>query len=189
MLYVDGKEEGLLVDLNKSSPTLRGDPRVDEEQDRQQTYHVDYITSQKSSYSIQGQTHPIQSYQLGKLALVVSAVTESLGKVVIINTEMLNRNKDVLGDYDFSRSDKFYLLRIPTYVVEDGVVLYEMHLKDLTNNEVYVCKYRFKELKAVHETLEKFDIPHAELPPFPKTHFWTKTNNNPELIEKRRVGL
>jgi len=52
MLYVDGKEEGLLVDLNKSSPTLRGDPRVDEEQDRQQTYHVDYITSHKSSYFI-----------------------------------------------------------------------------------------------------------------------------------------
>lgn len=28
-----------------------------------------------------------------------------------------------------------------------------------------------------------------EIPPFPKTHFWQKTNNNPELIEKRRIGL
>ena len=104
----------------------------------------------KSPYFIQGHTHPIHSYQLAKCPLVVYTVTENSRKVVIINTEMLNRNKDVLGDYDFSRSDKFYLLRIPTYVVEDGVVLYEMHLKDLTNNEAYVCKYRFKELKTVH---------------------------------------
>jgi hypothetical protein len=28
-----------------------------------------------------------------------------------------------------------------------------------------------------------------EIPPFPKTHFWQKTNNNPEMIEKRRMGL
>ena len=28
-----------------------------------------------------------------------------------------------------------------------------------------------------------------ELPPFPVTHFWQKTNSNPQLIEKRRVGL
>jgi hypothetical protein len=27
------------------------------------------------------------------------------------------------------------------------------------------------------------------VPPFPVTHFWVKTNNNPELIEKRRAGL
>lgn len=47
---------------------------------------------------------------------------------------MLRWKKDVLGDYDFSRSDKFYLLRIPTFVIDKGVVLYEMHLKDLTNN-------------------------------------------------------
>jgi pullulanase/glycogen debranching enzyme len=89
---------------------------------------------------------------------------------------MFVRKKDVLGDYDFSRSDKFYLLRIPTYAIEEGVVLYEMHLKDLTNNETYVCKYRFKDLKAVHETLEKFD---TELPLFPRTHFWQKTNSSP----------
>lgn len=57
---------------------------------------------------------------------------------------MIGGKKDVLGDYDFSRSDKFYVLKIPTYCIEDAVVLYEMHLKDLTNNELYVCKYRFK---------------------------------------------
>jgi len=28
-----------------------------------------------------------------------------------------------------------------------------------------------------------------DLPPFPKTHFWQKTNNNPQMIEKRRSGL
>jgi hypothetical protein len=58
--------------------------------------------------------------------------------------------KDVLGDYDFSRTDKFYLLKIPTYSIEGGVVFYEMFLKDLTNCETYSCKYRFKDLKAVH---------------------------------------
>ncbi len=108
--------------------------------------------------------------------------------IVIVKYLLMLGKKDVLGDYDFSRSDKFYLLRIPTYVMEDGVVLYEMHLKDLTNNDTYHCRYRFKELKAVHETLEKFDL-QTQLPPFPKTHFWQKTNASPELIEKRRAGL
>lgn len=46
---------------------------------------------------------------------------------------MQGKKKDVLGDYDFSRTDKFYLLKIPTYSIEAGVVFYEMHLKDLTN--------------------------------------------------------
>lgn len=31
---------------------------------------------------------------------------------------------DVLGDFDFSRSDKLYVLRIPRYVMEEGVVFY-----------------------------------------------------------------
>jgi hypothetical protein len=41
------------------------------------------------------------------------------------------QSKDVLGDYDFSRTDKFYLLKIPTYSIEGGTVYYEMFLKDL----------------------------------------------------------
>ena len=32
--------------------------------------------------------------------------------------------KDVLGDYDFTYSDKFFTLKIPTYEVENGVVYY-----------------------------------------------------------------
>jgi hypothetical protein len=78
---------------------------------------------------------------------------------------MMGVKKDVLGDYDFSRSDKFYILKIPTYSIEDAVVLYEMHLKDLTNNEIYICKYRFKELKQVHESLDKFDVRLSPLSP------------------------
>ena len=27
------------------------------------------------------------------------------------------------------------------------------------------------------------------MPPFPKTHFWTKTNSNPTLIDQRRIEL
>lgn len=71
---------------------------------------------------------------------------------------MIVEKKDFLGDYDFSRADKFYTLKIPTYSIEEGVVFYQMNLKDLTNCEIYVCQYRFKDLKAVHESLEKLDV-------------------------------
>jgi hypothetical protein len=60
-----------------------------------------------------------------------------------------SKSKDILGDFDLSRTDKFYVLKIPTYSIENGVVLYEMVLKDLITGETYSCKYRFKELKAV----------------------------------------
>lgn len=64
---------------------------------------------------------------------------------------MLGGNKkDVLGDFDFSRTDKFFHLRVPAYFIENGVVFYEMNLKDLTNGDVYICNYRFKELKNLH---------------------------------------
>lgn len=37
---------------------------------------------------------------------------------------MIVEKKDFLGDYDFSRADKFYTLKIPTYSIEEGVVFY-----------------------------------------------------------------
>ena len=91
-----------------------------------------------------------------------------------------------MGDFDFSRSDKLYHLRVPAYSCENGVIFYEFDLKDLIYNETYVTHFRYNELKNIHEQLDKLDF---ELPPFPVTHFWTKTNNNPQLIEKRRAGL
>ena len=63
---------------------------------------------------------------------------------------MQGDTKDVLGDYDFSRSDKFFSLKIPTYEVEDSVVYYYIELKDLTTMAVYSCQCRFRELKNLH---------------------------------------
>ena len=64
---------------------------------------------------------------------------------------MINDNKiDVLGDFDFSRTDKFFNLRVPSYIIDAGVVFYEMNLKDLTNGDIFVSKYRFKDLKNLH---------------------------------------
>lgn len=60
---------------------------------------------------------------------------------------MKGDKKDVLGDFDFSRTDKFYNLKIPSYKIDAGVVFYEVSLKDLTNGEVFTCQYRFKDLK------------------------------------------
>lgn len=57
---------------------------------------------------------------------------------------MLGPSKDVLGDYDFSRSDKFFTLKIPTYDIEDSVVYYYIELKDLTTRDIYSCQCRFK---------------------------------------------
>lgn len=69
-----------------------------------------------------------------------------------------NRKKDNSGDFDFSRADKFYSLRIPAYFIEESVVFYEIHLKDLTNCETYISRYRFKELKNVYELLNDYGV-------------------------------
>ena len=69
-----------------------------------------------------------------------------------------NRKKDTSGDFDFSRADKFYSLRIPAYFIEESVVFYEIHLKDLTNCETYISRYRFKELKNVYELLNDYGV-------------------------------
>jgi hypothetical protein len=47
---------------------------------------------------------------------------------------MLAANKDILGDYDFSRSDKLFLLKVPASKIEDGVAYYEFNLRDLIHN-------------------------------------------------------
>jgi hypothetical protein len=47
-------------------------------------------------------------------------------------------------EYDFTRNDKFYALSIPRYSNYDDVVLYEVHLKDLVNNNIYIHFFRFK---------------------------------------------
>ena len=52
---------------------------------------------------------------------------------------MVGDKKDVLGDFDFSRTDKLFNLKVPSYKIDTGVVYYEMSLKDLTNGEVFTC--------------------------------------------------
>lgn len=51
--------------------------------------------------------------------------------------------KDVLGDYDFSRSDKLFALKVPAYKAENGTVFYEFMLKDLIHNETYKSEFRY----------------------------------------------
>jgi hypothetical protein len=55
--------------------------------------------------------------------------------IIFETTEyMLARNKDILGDYDFSRSDKLFILKVPSFKLEDGIAYYEFSLKDLIHN-------------------------------------------------------
>lgn len=102
---------------------------------------------------------------------------------------MLTRTRDVLGDYDFSRSDRLFVLTVPSFKMEDGVAYYEFNLKDLIHNETYTSHFRYNQLKNIHDILTKLNVRDLLLPPFPVTHFWVKTNNNPKLMEKRRAGL
>lgn len=62
-------------------------------------------------------------------------------------------SQDFLGSYDLSRTDKLFCLKIPFYHLEYGVVYYEINLKDLVTNEVYISHCRFREFKALHEKL------------------------------------
>lgn len=70
----------------------------------------------------------------------------------------MDGEKDVFGDFDFSRSDKLYSLRIPTYSIENGTVFYQFHLRDLIYNETYISNFRYNELKNIHEMLDKLDV-------------------------------
>lgn len=54
--------------------------------------------------------------------------------IVIIVGDWMEEHKDYFGEYDFSRSDKLYSLKIPTYSIENGTVFYQFHLKDLIYN-------------------------------------------------------
>lgn len=67
-------------------------------------------------------------------------------------------NRDVLGDFDFTRSDKLYTLRVPASSVENGVVYYQFQLRDLIYNEVYTSLFRYNELKFIHESLDQLDV-------------------------------
>lgn len=76
------------------------------------------------------------------------------------------------ADFDLSRSDKFYKFSIPNYQIIAGVVYYEVTLRDLLNNLVYFTQFRFKEMKAIHETLLLKKVPphsySSNCPPSPK---------------------
>lgn len=59
-------------------------------------------------------------------------------------------NQDVLGDFDFTRSDKLYSLKVPSYSVEKGIVYYQFQLRDLIYNELYYSNFRYNELRDIH---------------------------------------
>ena len=63
-------------------------------------------------------------------------------------------------EFDLTRNDKFYELRIPSYIHAKDCVYYEFHLKNLVKNKSYVKMYRFKELKEIHEQLKEMQVNH-----------------------------
>jgi len=71
---------------------------------------------------------------------------------------MNHRSVNKEEDYDFARNDKVYKLMIPTYINEDGLVLYEIQLKDLVHNKLYTTKIRFKVIKDMHDKLVPLNV-------------------------------
>lgn len=61
-------------------------------------------------------------------------------------------------EFDFTRNDKFYELTIPYYSHSGNLVLYEVHLRDLVQNKLYVHSFRYKELKEFHENLLELKV-------------------------------
>ena len=43
----------------------------------------------------------------------------------------MQASKDVLGDFNFSRADHLWALKIPSYSIEGATVFYNFQLKDL----------------------------------------------------------
>ena len=61
-------------------------------------------------------------------------------------------------EFDFTRNDKFYELTIPAYSHIGDSVYYEVHLKDLVQNQIFIHSFRFKELKEYHEQLLELKV-------------------------------
>ena len=72
-----------------------------------------------------------------------------VSKVVIIFANWME-NPDIIGDFDLSRSDKRYLVKIPSYKMQDTTPYYEIHLKDLVQNTTFVSQYRYNTFKEWH---------------------------------------
>lgn len=73
---------------------------------------------------------------------------DGYGFIFVLMMEIVNQ--DVLGDFDFTRSDKLYSLKVPSYSVEKGIVYYQFQLRDLIYNELYYSNFRYNELRDIH---------------------------------------
>lgn len=62
-------------------------------------------------------------------------------------------NKEM--DYDLTRNDKVYELKIPDYIQLKDVVFYNFELKDLLLNKKHCKLFRYSDLKEIHEKLGK----------------------------------
>lgn len=84
-------------------------------------------------------------------------------------------------EFDLTRNDRFFSLKIPYYIIEDDLVLYEIHLKDLVNNRTYVHTFRFNNLKTINQKLLDKNVLHTpysvKLLNSPKHTFGAKPTN------------
>lgn len=58
-------------------------------------------------------------------------------------------------DYDLTRNDKVYELKIPDYVQLKDAVFYNFELKDLLHSKKHCKLFRYSDLKEIHEKLGK----------------------------------
>lgn len=82
---------------------------------------------------------------------------------------------------------ELFEVTIPNYSLNQGIVYYEIHLRNKKTEASAVLHKRYKELHGIHSSLEEVDD--TTRPPFPKTHMFKSTNSNPEMIERRRAKL
>lgn len=60
--------------------------------------------------------------------------------------------------YELIRDDKLYEFTIPGYRAMNDSIYYQVHLKDLSQNQEYVALLRFKDFNEFHEQYTKLKV-------------------------------
>lgn len=81
-----------------------------------------------------------------------------------------------------------YSVQISAFHRQNDHILYHAKIADTAFGYQYILRFRFKNLKHLHQQLNK-KVQTSELPPFPKTNswvfFWNRTNQSLALIQQR----
>ncbi|CAK59735.1 unnamed protein product (macronuclear) [Paramecium tetraurelia] len=79
-------------------------------------------------------------------------------------------------------------VKIESYVIYDGVVVYVLRFKNNFSNDEWIYKKRYSEIKSIHDALLDQGFKN-KLPQFPTRKLFGQTNVNPETIIKRKGDL